>query len=302
MSEYHNPVMLRECIEGLAIKADGIYVDITFGGGGHSKEILKHLGEKGKLYAFDQDDEARLNAEAIDSRSFTFVQTNFRNLKKYLRLHGVQKVDGILGDLGVSSHQINTAERGFSTRFDGPLDMRMNQKQGISAAEVLNTYEERELHRILGQYGEVRNAKTLAAALCSERHLVPFETIEQLLEVLRKFAPRRKENRYFAQVFQGIRIEVNEEMKALEEMLEQSAEVLNEKGRLVIMSYHSLEDRPVKNFINKGKIYGELEKDLYGNVDKPFQAITRKPVTASDNEINENNRARSAKLRIAEKI
>ncbi|MDW3209527.1 MAG: 16S rRNA (cytosine(1402)-N(4))-methyltransferase RsmH [Reichenbachiella sp.] len=302
MSEYHNPVMLRECIEGLAIKADGIYVDITFGGGGHSKEILKHLGEKGKLYAFDQDDEARLNAEAIDNRSFTFVQTNFRNLKKYLRLHGVKKVDGILGDLGVSSHQINTAERGFSTRFDGPLDMRMNQKQGISAAEILNTYEERELHRILGQYGEVRNAKTLAAALCSERHLAPFKTIEQLLEVLRKFAPRRKENRYFAQVFQGIRIEVNEEMKALEEMLEQSAEVLNEKGRLVIMSYHSLEDRPVKNFINKGKIYGELEKDLYGNVDKPFQAITRKPVTASDNEINENNRARSAKLRIAEKI
>lgn len=302
MSEYHNPVMLRECIEGLAIKADGIYVDITFGGGGHSREILSHLGEKGKLFAFDQDDDARKNAEDIDNRSFTFIQTNFRNLKKYLRLQGVKKVDGILGDLGVSSHQINTAERGFSTRFDGPLDMRMNRQQKISAADVLNTYEERELHRVLGQYGEVRNAKTLATALCTERQRQPFQTIEQLLAVLRKFAPRGKENRYFAQVFQGIRIEVNEEMKALEEMLVQSAEVLNEKGRLVIMSYHSLEDRPVKNFINKGIFFGEPEKDLYGNVDKPFRAITRKPITASDNEINENNRARSAKLRIAEKI
>ncbi|MEO9802849.1 MAG: 16S rRNA (cytosine(1402)-N(4))-methyltransferase RsmH [Reichenbachiella sp.] len=302
MSEYHNPVMLRECIEGLAIKNDGIYVDITFGGGGHSKEILKHLGEKGKLYAFDQDHEARLNAETIDNRSFTFIQTNFRNLKKYLRLQGVKKVDGILGDLGVSSYQINTAERGFSTRFDGPLDMRMNQQQTISAADVLNEYEERELHRILGQYGEVRNAKTLAAALCAERHLSPFKTIGQLLGVLKKFVPRGRENKYYAQVFQGIRIEVNEEMKALEEMLVQSAEILNEKGRLVIMSYHSLEDRPVKNFINKGKFYGELEKDLYGNVSKPLQAITRKPITASDKEINENNRARSAKLRIAEKI
>lgn len=302
MSEYHNPVMLRECIEGLAIKADGIYVDITFGGGGHSREILNHLGEKGKLFAFDQDDDARKNAEDIDNRSFTFIQTNFRNLKKYLRLQGVKKVDGILGDLGVSSHQINTAERGFSTRFDGPLDMRMNRQQKISAADVLNTYEERELHRVLGQYGEVRNAKTLANALCTERQRQPFQTIEQLLAVLRKFAPRGKENRYFAQVFQGIRIEVNEEMKALEEMLVQSAEVLNENGRLVIMSYHSLEDRPVKNFINKGIFFGEPEKDLYGNVDKPFRAITRKPITASDNEINENNRARSAKLRIAEKI
>ncbi len=301
MSEYHSPVMLRECVEGLAIKNDGIYVDITFGGGGHSKEILKHLGKKGKLYAFDQDCEARSNAEAIDNRSFTFIQANFGNLKKYLRLQGVNKVDGILGDLGVSSHQINTAERGFSTRFNGPLDMRMNQQQSVSGAEVLNEYKERDLHRILGQYGEVRNAKTIASVLCSERHLSPFKTIDQLLSVLGKFAPRGKRSKYFAQIFQGIRIEVNEEMKALEEMLDQSAEVLNEKGRLVIMSYHSLEDRTVKNFINKGKFYGEPEKDLYGNVNKPLRAITRKPITASGNEIKENNRARSAKLRIAEK-
>ena len=302
MSEYHNPVMLQECMEGLAIKSDGIYVDLTFGGGGHSKEILRSLGEKGRLYAFDQDDEARANAEAIDNRSFTFIQTNFRNLKKYLRLHGVKQVDGILGDLGVSSHQINTAERGFSTRFDGPLDMRMNQSQGMSAAEVLNEYEERELHKIFGMYGEVRNAKTLAAEICTRRQGQPFSTIAQLLDVLKDFAPRGRQNKYYAQVFQGIRIEVNEEMKALEEVLFQSADVLNTGGRMVMMAYHSLEDRPVKNFIKKGKIFGELEKDLFGNVDKPFNGITRKPITASEDEINKNNRARSAKLRIAEKI
>jgi 16S rRNA (cytosine1402-N4)-methyltransferase len=302
MSEYHNPVMLQECIEGLALKSDGIYVDVTFGGGGHTKEILKSLGEKGKLFAFDQDDEARSNAEAIDHRSFTFIQSNFRNLKKFLRLHGVKQVDGILADLGVSSHQINTAERGFSTRFDGPLDMRMNQSQGLSAADVLNDCEERELHRIFGQYGEVRNAKTLAAAICNYRHGQPFKTISQLLEVLKDFAPRGRQNKYYAQVFQGIRIEVNEELKALEEMLIQSAEVLAPEGRLVVMAYHSLEDRPVKNYIKKGKFFGDVEKDLYGNVNKPLKGITRKPIIASENEIKLNNRARSAKLRIAEKI
>ena len=302
MSEYHNPVMLQECIEGLAIKEDGVYVDVTFGGGGHSKEILKHLGEKGRLFGFDQDDEARLNAEAIDHSSFTFVQSNFRNLKKFLRLHGVKKIDGLLGDLGVSSHQINKPERGFSTRFDGPLDMRMNQSQATAAVDVLNDYAEKDLHRILGQYGEVRNAKTLAASICTHRAGARLETIEDLLGILRKHAPRHREFKYFAQVFQGIRIEVNEEMKALEEMLVQSAEVLDENGRLVIMSYHSLEDRPVKNFIKNGIFFGEPEKDLFGNVDKPFKGITRKPIIASDNEIKENNRARSAKLRIAEKV
>lgn len=301
MSEYHNPVMLQECIDGLDIKADGIYVDVTFGGGGHSKEILKKLNSSGKLFAFDQDDEAKANAEEIDCDSFVLIQSNFRYLKKYLRLHGVKKVDGILGDLGVSSHQINTPERGFSTRFDGPLDMRMNQSQELSAKNVINEYDERDLHRVFGQYGEVRNAKTLANAIVLARSQTPIDTIEELLNVVKKFAPRGKEYKYFAQVFQGIRIEVNEEMKALEEFLEQSAEVLNEKGRLVIMSYHSLEDRPVKNFINKGKFFGEVEKDLYGNQIKPLQSLTRKPITATENELNENNRARSAKLRIAEK-
>lgn len=302
MSEYHNPVMLQECIEGLDIKSDGIYVDVTFGGGGHSREILKHLKEKGKLIAFDQDEEARTNADLIENRSFTFVQSNFRYLKKYLKLHGIQQVDGILGDLGVSSHQINTPQRGFSTRFDGPLDMRMDKGIEKTASNVLNEYDATALQRVLGQYGEVRNARTLAQKLVSARSQKPFNSIEQLLELLRPMAPRRKENKYFAQVFQAIRIEVNEELKALEEMLEQSANLLKSSGRLVIMSYHSLEDRLVKNFFNMGKFYGEVEKDLYGNVLKPLIAINRKPLTASEKELNENNRARSAKLRIAEKV
>lgn len=302
MSEYHNPVMLQECIEGLGIKSDGVYVDVTFGGGGHSQEILKHLDEKGRLFGFDQDDDAKANADNIESRSFTFVQANFRYLKKYLRLHGVKQVDGILADLGISSHQINTPGRGFSTRFDGPLDMRMDTSQAISAREVLNDYDEKALHKILGQYGEVKNAKTLAAAIVTARGQKPLETIEQFLDAIRKLAPRGRENKYFAQVFQAIRIEVNEELKALEEFLVQSAEVLKENGKLVVMSYHSLEDRLVKNYINKGKFYGEVEKDLYGNQIKPLQSVTRKPIVASDEEINENNRARSAKLRIAEKI
>ncbi|WP_109831844.1 16S rRNA (cytosine(1402)-N(4))-methyltransferase RsmH [Reichenbachiella versicolor] len=306
MSEYHNPVMLSECIEGLDLKPGGIYVDVTFGGGGHSKAILDKLdgldNPKSKLIAFDQDDDARENADLIENRSFTFVQSNFRYLKKYLRLHGIKQVDGILGDLGVSSHQINEPGRGFSTRFDGPLDMRMNQGQKLSANEVINTYEQADLHKILGQYGEVRNAKTLADAICKARSSRSINTIFDLLEVIKPFAPRGKEFKYYAQVFQGIRIEVNEEMKALEEMLEQSAELLKSDGRLVIMSYHSLEDRPVKNYINKGKFFGEVEKDFYGNEIKPFKALNRKPIVASDQEINENNRARSAKLRVAIKI
>ena len=306
MGEYHNPVMLRECIEGLNIKPNGVYVDVTFGGGGHSKAILEELArvdsQTGRLIAFDQDDEAKANADLIENRSFTFVQSNFRHLKKYLRLHGIKQVDGILGDLGVSSHQINEPGRGFSTRFDGPLDMRMNRSQKLTAREVINTYEQESLHRILGQYGEVRNAKTLASAICQARIGTAITSIKQLLDVIKPFAPRGRENKYFAQVFQGIRIEVNEELKALEEMLEQSAELLKSDGRLVIMSYHSLEDRPVKNYINKGKFYGEVEKDFYGNELKPFKAFNRKPIVASDQEINQNNRARSAKLRVAIKI
>lgn len=298
---YHTSIMLEECIEGLNIKEDGVFVDLTFGGGGHSKAILKKLN-KGHLYAFDQDEDARENAKDIDSRSFTLVQANFRYLKKYLKFYGVKKVDGILADLGVSSHQINEASRGFSTRFEGPLDMRMDQTLQKTAADVLNDYEEGELHRILGKYGEVRNAKTLASEMVRRRVSKPFETINDLKEILGKYAPRGRENKYYAQVFQAIRIEVNEELKVLEEMLEQSNEVLNKDGRLVVMSFHSLEDRIVKNYVNKGNFHGEAEKDFFGNLIRPFRPVNRKPVTAREEEIKLNNRARSAKLRVAEKV
>ena len=298
---YHTSIMLEECIEGLNIKEDGIYVDLTFGGGGHSKAILEKLN-KGHLYAFDQDEDARENAKDIDSRSFTLVQSNFRYLKKYLKFYGIKKVDGILADLGVSSHQINEASRGFSTRFEGPLDMRMDQSLQKTAADVLNEYDEGELHRILGKYGEVRNAKTLASEMVRKRVGKSFETISDLKEILGKYAPRGRENKYYAQVFQAIRIEVNEELKVLEEMLEQTNEVLNKEGRLVIMSFHSLEDRIAKNYINKGNFHGEAEKDFYGNLIRPFQPVNRKPTTAREEEIKLNNRARSAKLRVAEKV
>lgn len=299
--EYHNPVMLRECIEGLNIKPDGIYVDLTFGGGGHSKEILKHL-TTGHLYAFDQDDDAAKNADKFNSDCFTFIDGNFRYLKRYLKAYGVKKVDGILGDLGISSHQIDEASRGFSTRFDADLDMRMDRSADLTAKEVINTYSKQELHRILGMYGEVKNAKTLAEAITAARINKEVNTIQDLKDILVKYAKRGKENRYYAQVFQAIRIEVNQELQALEEMLEQTGEVLADGGRLVIMSYHSLEDRLVKNFILKGKTSGEVEKDFYGNVLKPLNAINRKPIEATDKEKEENNRARSAKLRVAEKI
>jgi len=297
---YHNPVMLKECIDGLAIKPDGIYLDLTFGGGGHSREILKYL-KNGHLYAFDQDSDAKANAEKIENRSFTFIEANFRYLKRYLKMYGVKQVDGILADLGISSHQIDDPSRGFSTRFEGELDMRMDQKATKNAKDVLNTYKQDELHKILGMYGEVRNAKTLAAAIVAERVNKEIMTSDDLKAILKKFAKRGKENRYFAQVYQAIRIEVNEELKVLEEAMEQSAEVLAPGGRLVVMSYHSLEDRIVKNFIMKGNIEGKVEKDFYGNVIKPLEAVNRKPITASEEEVAENNRARSAKLRIAEK-
>ena len=297
---YHESVMFAECIEGLNIKEDGIYVDLTFGGGGHSKGILEKL-TSGHLYAFDQDEDAANNAKEIDNSSFTFIQSNFRYLKKYLKFYGIKKVDGVLADLGVSSHQFNKAERGFSTRFQGPLDMRMNQTGTLTAKEVINEYSESELHRILGMYGEVRNAKTLAIELVRKRNEVPFETIEALKAVLAKYAKKGRENRYYAQVFQAFRIEVNEELKVLEEALLQCIDITKKDGRIAFMSFHSLEDRIVKNFINKGKFYGEQEKDLYGNIIRPFQAINRKPMIASEEEVKENNRARSAKLRIAEK-
>ncbi len=297
---YHNPVMLDECIEGLAINPEGIYVDVTFGGGGHSKAILEKL-TTGKLLAFDQDEDAKTNAEKIDNRSFIFIEANFRHLKRFLRLHGIKAVDGILADLGVSSHQIDTAERGFSTRFSADLDMRMNINSSLTAKNVVNDYSERELHRVLGMYGEVRNAKTLAASIVTARGNQPIETIDDLKVILERHAKRGKEFRYYAQVFQAIRIEVNDEMKALEEMLAQCAEVLKEDGRLVVMSYHSLEDRIVKNFIAKGKLYGEVEKDFFGNMIRPLEPVNRKLIMASEDELKLNNRARSAKLRIARK-
>lgn len=300
-NRYHKPVMLEECIQALSIHPEGIYVDATFGGGGHSLVILENLKD-GRLIAFDQDEDAKRQAENIQSRSFTFCQANFRYLKQYLKLHSVSKVDGILADLGISSHQIDSPERGFSTRFEGPLDMRMDQKGKQTAAKILNEYEEQDLHKIFGMYGELKNARTAAKAVVVARTQKPLATTLDLKNALQSIAPRGKENKYFAQVFQALRIEVNEEMSALEDFLHQCGEVVKPGGRLVIMSYHSLEDRMVKNYINTGKVFGELEKDFFGNPIKPFQAINRKPIEATEQEVNENKRARSAKLRIAEKI
>jgi 16S rRNA (cytosine1402-N4)-methyltransferase len=297
---YHKPVMQKECIEALQIKPGGTYVDATFGGGGHSLAILEHI-KGGRLIAFDQDEDAKREAEKITHRSFTFFHANFMHLKRFLKLNGVTKVNGILADLGISSHQIDEPDRGFSTRYDGPLDMRMDKKGSRTAATIVNEYDEAGLHRILGMYGEIRNAKTIAKSIVRERASKPFSRTEELKSLLARFAPRGKENKYFAQVFQALRMEVNNEMQALENFLHQAGEVIEPGGRLVVMSYHSLEDRMVKNFINKGKVYGQVEKDFYGNVLKPFEAVNRKPIEASVEEIEENKRARSAKLRIAEK-
>jgi len=299
-SSYHNPVMLKECIEALNIIPKGIYVDVTFGGGGHSLKILEHLKD-GRLISFDQDEDAKRQAENISSRSFTFCQANFMYMKKYLKLNGVTKVNGVLADLGVSSHQIDSPERGFSTRFDGPLDMRMDKSISLTAAKVLNEYSEEELHKLFGMYGELKNAKTAARLITQQRVNKSIERTEDLKSILQPITPRGKENKYFAQVFQALRIEVNQEMKALEDFLHQCGEVMEKGGRLVVISYHSLEDRMVKNFINKGKVFGEVEKDFYGNEIKPFEAVNRKPVEASEKEVGENNRARSAKLRIGQR-
>ncbi|MFN3783965.1 MAG: 16S rRNA (cytosine(1402)-N(4))-methyltransferase RsmH [Spirosomataceae bacterium] len=295
---YHHPVMLQECLEGLAIRPDGIYVDVTFGGGGHSRAILEKL-TTGKLYSFDQDADARAESKKISDPNFTFIQANFRYIKQYLRVYGVKKADGILADLGISSHQIDTADRGFSTRFDATLDMRMNQQGNLTAKELIATSSVEELHRILGMYGEIKNAKSAAQAIVMARSSQPIETIQDLKNVLQSIAPRGKEFKYFAQIFQALRIVVNEEMAVLEEFLQQVPDVLTPKGRLVVMSYHSLEDRPVKNFIRSGKFSGEVEKDFFGNEIKPMVAVNRKPIEATPEEIQQNPRARSAKLRIA---
>jgi 16S rRNA (cytosine1402-N4)-methyltransferase len=298
---YHQPVMLKESVEALAIKPEGIYVDVTFGGGGHSA-VIASLLTTGHLYGFDQDTDAEQEAQKLNSSAFTFVKANFRFLKKYLRLHGVRQVDGILADLGVSSYQFDTSERGFSTRFDGPLDMRMDQQGTKTAQQILTTYAEEDLHKLFGIYGEVKNARTLARTIVLKRASQPLTTIGEFKQAIASCLPKGKENKYLAQVFQALRMEVNDELKALEEMLLQTAEVLKPGGRLVVISYHSLEDRLVKNFMGKGKFFGEVEKDFFGNEIKPFAPVYRKPLTPSAQELQENNRSRSAKLRVAEKL
>lgn len=294
--EYHNPVLLKESIEGLNIKPNGVYVDVTFGGGGHSKEILSRLNKKGKLIAFDQDEDAKRNI--IDNERFTLIPQNFRFIKRYLRFYGVKKVDGVLADLGVSSHQFDEAERGFSTRFDADLDMRMNQEGELSAFEVVNKYSEEKLNNVLFQYGELRNARAIAKKIIESRSEKKIKTSFELKDVLSEFVPKAVEHKILAQIFQGIRIEVNQEIEALKEFLLQIPEILNEEGRLSVISYHSLEDRLVKRFIRNGLFEGEPEKDFYGNVNVPMKKI-EKMIIPSFQEIKKNSRARSAKLRIA---
>jgi 16S rRNA (cytosine1402-N4)-methyltransferase len=299
MSEYHQPVMARECIEGLAIREEGIYVDVTYGGGGHSRLIIEQLGDKGHLYGFDQDEDAKANA--LEDERFTFVAANFRYLKRFLKLHGVKAVDGILADLGVSSHQFDEASRGFSYRFDHELDMRMNVHEEVTAAKVINEYPADYLQEMFSRYGEVRNARTLAQRIVEQRAVRPIATINDLLAVVDPII-RGQRHRYLAQVFQAIRMEVNEEVPALKDLLEQALEVLKPGGRLVVISYHSIEDRLVKNFLKTGNIEGQVDKDFYGHIYRPFKLITRKALVPSAKELESNSRSRSAKLRIAEKI
>lgn len=297
--EYHNPVLLHPTVDGLNIKPDGIYVDVTFGGGGHSKEILKRLGPNGKLFAFDQDEDALANA--LPDERFTLINENFRFIKRFLRFHGVKSVDGILADLGVSSHQFDVPERGFSTRFDAELDMRMSQKNDLNAYRVVNEYEEQDLRRVFFDYGELKNAPVLARTIVEAREKYPIKTTDELKDVLAKYLPERVKNKILAQIYQAIRIEVNQEMDVLKEFIEQSLEILNPGGRFSVISYHSLEDRLVKRFIKNGMFEGEPERDFFGNFSVPFKTIG-KLIVPDDAEIKINNRARSAKLRIAEKI
>jgi len=293
---YHNPVLLKESIDALAIKEDGVYVDVTFGGGGHSREILKRLGSEGKLFAFDQDPDALGNL--IDDKRFVLIPENFRFISRFLRFHRIRKVDGVLADLGVSSHQFDEAERGFSIRFDGDLDMRMNQKSKTSAKEIINTYSEEKLAEILFLYGELRNSRNIAKTIVEEREKEKIETSFQLKNVLKKYLPNALEHKILAQIFQAIRIEVNEELDVLKEFLQQMPNLLNEDGRLSVISYHSLEDRLVKRFIRTGMFSGELEKDAFGRSKEPMKKVG-KLIIPNAAEIKINNRSRSAKLRIA---
>ena len=297
--EYHNPVLLQASVDGLNIKPDGIYVDVTFGGGGHSKEILKRLGPSGKLFAFDQDEDALANA--LPDERFVLINENFRHIKRFLRFYGVKSIDGILADLGVSSHQFDVAERGFSTRFDAGLDMRMSQKNDLNAYRVVNEYDEANLRRVFLDYGELKNAPALARTIIEAREEQSIKTTDELKEVLARYLPERVRNKILAQIYQAIRIEVNQEMDVLKEFLEQSLEILNPSGRLSVISYHSLEDRLVKRFMKNGMFEGEPERDFFGNFSVPFKTIG-KLIVPDKEEIKLNNRARSAKLRIAEKI
>ncbi|WP_238155754.1 16S rRNA (cytosine(1402)-N(4))-methyltransferase RsmH [Meridianimaribacter sp. CL38] len=297
--EYHNPVLLNETVEGLNIKPDGVYVDVTFGGGGHSKAILKQLGPDGKLFAFDQDQDALSNA--IEDERFTLINENFRFIKRFLRFYGVKQIDGILADFGVSSHQFDVAERGFSTRFESELDMRMNQNSHLSAYNVINDYEEEQLRQVFYQYGELRQAPAMARVIVEERSKVEIKTSEQLKLVLKRFLQPKRENKILAQIYQAIRIEVNQEIEVLKELLLQTPELLKKGGRLSFISYHSLEDRLVKRFIRNGLFEGEPERDVFGNFEVPLKKVGNLIVPTQE-EIKINNRARSAKLRIAEKL
>lgn len=297
--EYHNPVLLHETVDGLNIKPDGVYVDVTFGGGGHSKEILKRLGSNGKLFAFDQDEDAIANA--LPDERFTLIHENFRYIKRFLRFHGVKSVDGILADLGVSSHQFDVPERGFSTRFEADLDMRMSKRNELDAFKVVNEYDEANLKRVFLDYGELKVAPALARTIVEAREKKDIKTSEELKTVLSKYLPEKVKNKVLAQIYQAIRIEVNQEMEVLKEFLEQSLEILKPEGRLSVISYHSLEDRLVKRFMKNGMFEGEPERDFFGNFSVPFKLVG-KLIIPTDEEIKINNRARSAKLRIAEKI
>ncbi|WP_396597204.1 16S rRNA (cytosine(1402)-N(4))-methyltransferase RsmH [Dokdonia sp. R86516] len=297
--DYHNPVLLKETVDGLNIKPDGVYVDVTFGGGGHSREIMSRLGPEGKLYGFDQDVDAQQNV--IEDERFTLIPENFRYIKRFMRFHGVKKVDGILGDFGVSSHQFDVAERGFSTRFESDLDMRMNQNDTLSAYNVINDYAEEDLRQVFWQYGELRNAPKLASTIVHERSSQFIKTSEHLKKVLAPFLPKHREHKILAQIYQAIRIEVNQEIEVLKEFLLQTEQLLEPGGRISLISYHSLEDRLVKRYIRNGMFEGEPEKDMYGNFEVPFKKVG-KLIIPDSNEIKSNNRARSAKLRIAEKL
>lgn len=299
MVVYHNPVLLKETVDGLNVKQDGVYVDVTFGGGGHSREILKRLGSNGKLFAFDQDKDALTNA--IDDDRFTLINENFRYVKRFMRFHGHSKVDGILADFGVSSHQFDTPGRGFSTRFDSVLDMRMNQKEKLSAYHVINEYSEEQLRGVLFLYGELKQAPAMAREIVGKRKNEEIKTTGQLKEVLKPFLHRKRENKILAQIYQAIRIEVNQEMEVLKEFLLQTPDLIKTGGRLSVISYHSLEDRLVKRFMRNGLFEGEPERDVYGNYEVPFKKIG-KLIVPTEQEIELNNRARSAKLRIAERL